>query len=79
MEVYVSSIRTRAVGRYIEDGCCRGLGVTVMRGSTVDGMCVLIIFQSLIFFSSISNVISNLMLNSSYTCSPIHTVSLSFL
>ena len=33
VEVYVSSIRTRAFGRYIEDGCCRG--VTVMRGSTV--------------------------------------------
>ena len=33
-EVYVSSIRTRAFGRYIvEGGCCRG--VTVMRGSTV--------------------------------------------
>ena len=28
-----SSIRTRAFGRYIEGGCCRG--VTVMRGSTV--------------------------------------------
>ena len=27
------SIRTRAFGRYIEGGCCRG--VTVMRGSTV--------------------------------------------
>ena len=33
VEVYVSSIRTRAFGRYIEGGCCRG--VTVMRGSTV--------------------------------------------
>ena len=33
MEVYVSSIGTRAVGRYIEGGCCRG--VTVKRGSTV--------------------------------------------
>ena len=35
VEVYVSSIRTRAFGRYIEGGCCRG--VTVMRGSTVAG------------------------------------------
>ena len=33
VEVYVSSIRTRAFGRYIEGGCCTG--VTVMRGSTV--------------------------------------------
>ena len=30
VEVYVSSIRTRAFGRYIEGGCCRG--VTVIRG-----------------------------------------------
>ena len=33
MEVYVSSIRTRAFGRYIEGGCCTG--VAVKRGSTV--------------------------------------------
>ena len=33
LRTYVSSIRTRAFGRYIEGGCCRG--VTVMRGSTV--------------------------------------------
>ena len=33
VEVYVSSFRTGAFGRYIEGGCCRG--VTVMRGSTV--------------------------------------------
>ena len=33
MEVYVSSIQTRAFGRYIEGGCCTG--VAVKRGSTV--------------------------------------------
>ena len=33
VEVYVSSIRTRAFGRYIEGGCCTG--VAVKRGSTV--------------------------------------------
>ena len=33
VEVYVSSIRTRAFGRYIESGCCTG--VAVKRGSTV--------------------------------------------
>ena len=33
VEVYVSSIRTRAFGRYIEGGCCSG--VAVKRGSTV--------------------------------------------
>ena len=35
VEVYVSSIRTRAFGHYIEGGCCTG--VTVKRGSTVTG------------------------------------------
>ena len=33
VEVYVSSIRTRAFGRYIEGGCCTG--VAIKRGSTV--------------------------------------------
>ena len=33
VEVYVSSIQTRAFGRYIEGGCCTG--VAVKRGSTV--------------------------------------------
>ena len=35
VDVYVSSIRTRAFGRYIEGGCCTG--VAVKRGSTVTG------------------------------------------
>ena len=33
VEVYVSSIRTRAFGRYIANGCCTG--VAVKKGSTV--------------------------------------------
>ena len=33
VEVYVSSIRTRAFGRYTADGCCTG--VAVKRGSPV--------------------------------------------
>ena len=37
MEVYVSSIRTRAFGRYIAGSCCSG--VVVKRGSTVYQCC----------------------------------------
>ena len=33
IEVYVSSVRTSACGRYKADGCCTG--VAVKRGSTV--------------------------------------------
>ena len=33
LEVYTSSVRTRAFGCYIADGCCSG--VAVKRGSTL--------------------------------------------